>query len=244
MRKQYQNKQLKYIDARAYDKRGECSILEKYVLGLWQPFLKNKIRELGADKIIIDWGCGTGEYALAAEMAKKIYCVDISDIMLASARKKLKSFNKIEFIHGSGFNNKIPGGIGELVLTIGVWEYVDPMKLFEEVKRLTERGSLVLTVFPNIYNDLNWMRSVVKMCPYGTSSVGRKKVALRPGFIKKLFKSDFKLIESASFGMVSVSPKWMELLALPVWKFCDWLWAPFQKFLPLGVNVYYLFERK
>ena len=67
----YQNKDLKYINAAAYDKRGGSSILEKYVLGLWQPFLKNKIGELSADKIIIDWGCGTGEYALAAKMAKK-----------------------------------------------------------------------------------------------------------------------------------------------------------------------------
>ena len=237
----YQNKDLKYIDAAAYDKRGESSILEKYVLGLWQPFLKNKIGELSADKIIIDWGCGTGEYALAAKMAKKIYCIDISNIMLASAREKLKYFNKVEFIIGSGFNKEIPGGIGELVLTIGVWEYVDPIKLFEEVKRLTKRGSLVLAVFPNIYNDLNWMRSIIKMKK--TMPTGRQ-VALRPGFIKNLFKHDFTLVESASFGNVSFAPKRMQFLALPVWKFCDWLWAPFQKFFPLGINVYYLFERK
>lgn len=240
----YQDKQLKYTDAEAYDKRGESSILEKYVLGLWQPFLKDKISELSNDKIVIDWGCGTGEYTLAAKNAKKIYCIDISDIMLASAREKLKSFNKIEFIHGSGFNNKIPGSIGELILTIGVWEYIDPMKLFEEIKRLTKRGSLVLVVFPNIYNDLNWMRSVIKMSPFGGSPEGGKKVALRPGFIKNLFKHDFTLIESASFGNVSFVPKRMQFLTLPIWKFCDRLWAPFQKFLPLGVNAYYLFERK
>ncbi|MBI2446215.1 MAG: class I SAM-dependent methyltransferase [Parcubacteria group bacterium] len=237
----YQNKNLKYIDATAYDKRGESSILEKYVLGLWQPFLKNKIGKLSADKIIVDWGCGTGEYALAAKMAKKIYCIDISDIMLAGAREKLKSFDKIEFILGSGFNKEIPGGIGELVLTIGVWEYVDPIKLFEEIKRLTKRSSLVLVVFPNIYNDLNWMRSIVKIKKSMPTS---RQVALWPGFIKNLFKQDFKLVESASFGNVSFAPKRMQFLALPVWKFCDWLWMPFQKFLPLGINVYYLFERK
>ena len=239
----YQNKDLKYINAAAYDKRGGSSILEKYVLGLWQPFLKNKIGELSADKIIIDWGCGTGEYALAAKMAKKIYCVDISNIMLASAREKLKSFNKIEFILGSGFNKEISDGIGELVLTIGVWEYVDPTKLFEEIKRLTKQGSLILVVFPNIYNDLNWMRSIVKMSPFGGSPAGGKKIALRPGFIRNLFKRDFTLIESASFGNVSFAPKQMQFLALPVWKFCDLLWAPFQKFFPLGINVYYLFEK-
>lgn len=230
----YQDKQLKYINASAYDKRGESSVLEKYVLEFWQPFLKNKISKLSAGKIVIDWGCGTGEYALAAKNAKKIYCIDVSNVMLSSAKDKLKHFNQVEFIHSSGFNNEVAGGIGELVLTIGVWEYIDPIKLFTEVKRLTKKGSMVLVVFPNIYNDLNWMRSVLKM----------KKVALRPGFITNLFRNDFIPVESLSFGNVSFVPKRIQFLVLPIWKLCDWLWKPFQKFLPLGVNVYYLFERK
>ena len=171
---------------------------------------------------------------MAAKNAKKIYCVDISDIMLERAKEKLKHFDQVEFIYGSGFNNEITNGSGELVLTIGVWEYVDPVKLFEEIKRLTKNSSLVLVVFPNIYSDFNLIRSLIKM----------RMVALRPGFIKGLFKRDFKLIESASFGMVSVSPRSAEFLFLPLWKFFDWLWRPFQRFLPVGVNVYYLFERR
>lgn len=230
----YQNKNLKYISAEFYDDRGESSVLEKYVLGLWRPFLKNKIRKFSVNKIVVDWGCGTGEYALAAEESKKIYCIDISDIMLTSAKEKLKSFDKVEFIHSSGFNSEIPDGAGELILTIGVWEYVDPVKLFEEIKRLARRGSLVLLVFPNIYNYLNLMRSILKM----------RKVALRPGFIKNLFKHDFTLIESASFASVFWLPKKFQFLALPIWKFYDWLWMPFQRIFPLGVNIYYLFEKK
>ena len=240
----YQNKNFEYTDATAYDNRGEFSVLEKYVLGLWQSFLKNKITELSDNKIVIDWGCGTGEYVLAAETAKKIYCIDISENMLERAKEKLKHMSQVEFIYGSGFNNEIAGSVGELVLTIGVWEYVDRIKLFEEIKRLTKKGSLVLVVFPNIYNDLNLLRSVIRVSPFGRSPEGRKEVALKPGFIKDLFKEDFKLIESASFGAVCWFPKKLQFLAFPVWKFCDWLWSPFQKLLPLGVNVYYLFERK
>lgn len=231
---EYQNKNLEYTNAEAYDKRGEVSVLEKYVLELWQPFLGNKISELSNGKIVIDWGCGTGEYSLAAKMAKKIYCVDIAETMLTRAREKLKNFSQVEFIHSAGFNNKIEGSVGELILTVGVWEYVDQIKLLEEVKRITKSGSKVVVVFPNIYNDLNWKRSVVRM----------KKVALRPGYIKKLFRNDFALVESASFGMVSFVPKSIQFLVLPIWQFCDWLWSPLQKLIPLGINVYYLFERK
>ena len=46
MREQYQDKNFKYTDAESYDRRGESSVLENYVLGLWQPFLKEKIKNL------------------------------------------------------------------------------------------------------------------------------------------------------------------------------------------------------
>ena len=112
---------------------------------------------------------------------------------------------------------------------------------FEKISR---KGSKIIVVFPNIYNDLNWIRSLIKM----------RALALRPGYIKKLFsaqggsasggKKDFELVESASFGMVSLVPKKVQFLILPIWEFSDFILRPFQKFLSLGVNVYYLFERK
>lgn len=231
----YQEKNKAYIDGEAYDKRGKSSLLEKYVLDSWQPFLKSKIAGLSGGKIVIDFGCGTGEYSLAAKRAKKIYAIDISEPMLKICREKLKDFNQAEVINVNVEGFKISDNeIADLVITIGIWEYIDPPKLISKIKEITGRGSKIIVVFPNIYNDLNWMRSIVKM----------KKIALRPGFIKNLFKHDFTLVESASFGNVFFMPKQIQFLAQPFWKFSDWLWAPFQKFLPLGVNVYYLFERK
>lgn len=228
----YQDKNSNYSDAEAYDRRAESSVLEKYVLGLWQPILKEKIKNLSISKVVVDFGCGTGEYTRAAKMAKKIYAIDVSESMLKVCREKLKDFSQAEIINSTGFDFNFPAT--DFVITIGVWEYINPEKLSKKIKEITRKGSKIMVVFPNIYNDLNLVRSVFKM----------RQVALRPGFIKKLFKEDFKLIESASFGMVSWVPKKLQILVLPVWKFCDWLWSPFQNFLPLGVNVYYLFERK
>lgn len=228
----YQDKDLKYTDASAYDRRGESSVIEHYVLGLWQPFLKNKIHKLSAGKIIADLGCGTCEYTRSAAAAQKIYAVDISVDMLKICREKMSALPQAEIINASVIEADLP--VADLVIAIGVWEYISPRDLYEKIKKISRQGSKVVVVFPNIYNDLNWIRSIIKM----------KKVALRPGFIKNLFKQDFTLVDSASFGNVSFAPKQMQFLALPIWKFCDWLWRPFQKFLPLGVNIYYLFERK
>ncbi len=233
MREQYQDKNLKYTNAEEYDKRGENSILEKYVLSLWQPFLKKIIGNLSAGKIVIDLGCGTCEYTQAAKNAKKIYAVDVSSEMLKVCRERLKDFPQAEIIQSSiqDFNIAEPA---ELMIAIGVWEYINPRDLYAKIKEITRHGSKIIVVFPNIYNDLNWMRSLRRM----------KKIALRPGFIKNLFLNDFALIDLASFGTVFWTPKKLQFMILPVWKFCDLVWRPFQKLFPLGVNVYYLFERK
>lgn len=229
----YQNKNLKYTNAEEYDKRGENSILEKYILSLWQPFLKKIIGDLSTGKIIVDLGCGTCEYTEAAKMAKKIYAVDVSSEMLKVCREKLKDFPQAEIIQSSIQNLNMTES-AELVVAIGVWEYINPRDLYAKIKEITRHGSKIIVVFPNIYNKLNLARTLGRM----------EKIALRPGFIKRLFEKEFILIDSASFGVVSWVPKNLQFLILPLWKFADWLWKPFQKFLPLGVNVYYLFERK
>jgi len=229
----YQNKKFQYIDAEAYDGRAENSILEQYALGLWRPFLKKVISDLSVGKVVADLGCGTCEYTQAAKNAKKIYAVDVSSEMLKVCREKLMGFNQAEIILSDIQNFKMAEP-ADLVVTIGVWEYISPQDLFGAIKRITRHGNKVIVVFPNVYCDLNWMRSLGRM----------KKIALRPGFIKKLFKEDFLLLDSASFGTVFWFPKRLQFWAKPIWKLEDWLWRPFQKFLPLGVNVYYLFERK
>ncbi len=229
----YQDKNSSYTDAEAYDQRAKSSVLERYVLGLWQPFLKKIIGDLSIGKIVVDLGCGTCEYTEAAKMAKKIYAVDISEPMLKICREKLKNFPQAEIILSSIQDFNI-AELAELIIVIGVWEYINSRDLYVKIKEITCRGSKVIVVFPNIYNKLNLARSLGRM----------EKIALRPGFIKRLFEKEFALIDSASFGAVSWAPKNLQFLILPLWKFADWLWKPFQKFLPLGINVYYLFERK
>ena len=230
----YQNKNLEYIDAEAYDKRGEASLLEKYVLDLWQPFLKKIIRNLSIGKTVVDLGCGTCEYTQAAQAARKIYAVDISESMLKVCRQKLGRFPQAEIINLPIKDFNLTGESADLVITIGVWEYIDSQELLEAIKKITHRCSKIIIVFPNRYNGFHIERSIAK----------GKWSGLRPGFIRRIFKEEFLLLDSASFANVCWAPKSIQFLVRPFWQFGDWLWSPFQKFLPLGVNIYYLFERK
>ena len=62
-----------------------------------------KLLALDKDSIVIDMGCGTGAFAInAASYYKKIYAVDVSQMMINHARKKANEadIDNIEFHHG------------------------------------------------------------------------------------------------------------------------------------------------
>src|SRR3989344_9111555 len=98
----YQDKNSKYFDANAYDKRGKFSVFEKYVLDLWRPFLADKIKNKMADGKIIDLGCGTGEYAQFLSKNNSIVCFDDSEAMLERAKNKLLDLGFYNVIFKAG----------------------------------------------------------------------------------------------------------------------------------------------
>ncbi len=58
---------------------------------------------LNKQSTIIDMGCGTGAFAInAADYYKKIYAIDVAELMISHARKKADEANikNIEFHHG------------------------------------------------------------------------------------------------------------------------------------------------
>ncbi|MBN2591115.1 MAG: methyltransferase domain-containing protein [Sedimentisphaerales bacterium] len=66
---------------------------------------QQRIELLGLDKqsAVIDIGCGTGAFAInAASYYKKIYAVDVAELMINHARRKAKAagIDNIEFHHG------------------------------------------------------------------------------------------------------------------------------------------------
>lgn len=48
--------------------------------------------------VLIDLGCGTGNTVLALNRFQKVYCVDISEKMIAIAKEKIKKTDNIVFI--------------------------------------------------------------------------------------------------------------------------------------------------
>lgn len=71
------------------------------------------------DKTIVDLGCGTGAASIfAAELFKAVYAVDVSDVMIAQAKKKLEgNIHNIKFTNAGFLSYKHEDEPADLVIT-------------------------------------------------------------------------------------------------------------------------------
>lgn len=107
---------------------------------------QERIELLGLDKqsSLIDMGCGTGAFAVhAADYYKKIYAVDVSQLMINHARRKANEagIDNIEFHHGGFLTYKhqdelVDGIVSTLVLhhLPDFWKQVALQKLIQMLK--------------------------------------------------------------------------------------------------------------
>jgi len=99
---------------------------------------------LGSEAALIDYGCGTGTFAIeAARRCKKVYAVDVSATMLDYAREKAAraGVNNIDFHHGGFLSYAHPGPAVDAISTIfafhhlpDFWKGVALGRLYEMLK--------------------------------------------------------------------------------------------------------------
>lgn len=99
---------------------------------------------LEPDATLVDFGCGTGTFAIeAARRCKKVYAVDVSATMLDYAREKAAraGINNIEFHHGGFLSYAHPGPAVDAISTIfafhhlpDFWKGVALGRLYEMLK--------------------------------------------------------------------------------------------------------------
>lgn len=70
------------------------------------------------DKIIIDMGCGTGAVSIyAADLFKAVYAIDVSDVMIEQARKKVANNDNLKFVNAGFLSYKHEYEQADLVVT-------------------------------------------------------------------------------------------------------------------------------
>ena len=78
------------------------------------------------NKTIIDLGCGTGAISIfAADVFKTVYAVDVSDVMIEKAKKKIdKNIPNIRFVHAGFLSYDHDGDPADLVVTKAAFHHL------------------------------------------------------------------------------------------------------------------------
>lgn len=230
----YQDKNFKYTNPDAYDQRHKSNPLEYYVYSVWHDFLANEVKKYSREKIVADLGCGTCEYTQYMNDAKKIYAIDISPEMINFGKNKTQNLHNIEFLQESALNNSLENNSCDTIISFGLLEYVDPNSLLEEINHIIKAGGNLLILFPNKYNAHHlFMRF------YGKLFNKKRKKELSLFEVKCLLKKyGFQIQETASRGMIFYAPKIFQKYLSWLWQFLDFIYKSFQRFFPLGCNIY------
>ena len=103
---------------------------------------------LASDLVVADLGCGTGNVAeLLCPIVKRVIAIDQSEPMLEAARKRLSSFENVEFREGS--LDRLPAAEAEVdvaVLSLVLHHVEDMRCALHEAARVVRPGGRVLVV--------------------------------------------------------------------------------------------------
>jgi SAM-dependent methyltransferase len=143
---------------RFINRRLRRDIYERFLLSM------NHVRKFNLDSVL-DVGCGSGRYAVALAQTgvKRIVGLDISEGMIALA-KKLSNENHcdqaIEFVGGDFMEFKSPAPF-QAVLAMGLFDYVkDPVPALAHMGSLASHS--IIASFPSI----SWYRTPIRKARY------------------------------------------------------------------------------
>jgi ubiquinone/menaquinone biosynthesis C-methylase UbiE len=239
----YASNQGIYTDPLLYDRRDE-SPMHGYMLALWRPFMHGLINRYvnhPPGLTVCDLGCGTLDYSRYFIKPQIVYAVDNNPEMIAAGKKKLSRQKSVfKYIVADSLQTGIPSRSCDLVWCIGLTEFVDINKLWEEISRICKKHSQVIISFPNPYNLIVQEEHLFQRF-------------IRRSFVKNIYpyqqirrsagKFGFTVFEYNNLAALFWVPGFMEKMFVPVWKFLDIINKQIRNFLPLGAYSYAVFRR-
>jgi len=119
---------------------------ESYLGALTERLEEEAIPRLAEDisgKYMLDLGCGDGTYSIAAfQMGARVIGVDISDAMLASARRRAAVCGaSVEWRQASAESLPYDSDTFDIVLAVTILCFIrDPLKVVQELSRVLRPG--------------------------------------------------------------------------------------------------------
>lgn len=237
----YIDENFRYTNSSEYDKRIQKPI-EKYVNDLWKPILSkylNKYVEEGST--VCDLGAGTFEHVQYMQKAEKIYVVEINEKMInAGIEKTLKLKEKLNILKEDALRTSIPNESCDIIWSVGLSEFVDLGKLFSELARICKNNGTILIQFPNLLNPYNLASSII----YKILNRPIKDYRTIYQFRRFSKANNLKIEEFVSTGIFFYVPEKLQKYFIALWKIINYFYAPFQKYLPLGANIFCVIRKR
>ena len=179
------------IDPEQYEARHEKSRREGYLRDHWRPLIAAMISQYCKDKTVVDLGCGAGAYTtIIAKYSNRVLGLDISMVMLSYAKNKHANLN---LALADAHHIPLKTESMEIVVCIGLFEYIERTTVLEEINRVLNRDSICIIQCPNKFSAVRVPTKLILRV------LGRQYLAKEPSYgeMLRLFKQNgLKVIES------------------------------------------------
>jgi ubiquinone/menaquinone biosynthesis C-methylase UbiE len=116
--------------------------------------------QLSNNDNFLDIGCGSG-YLLNQAVCKRGVGVDMSDLMVKTARENCKNNGKKFIVQSDA--EKLPfknGSFNKIVSTEVIEHILHPMALLEEMERVSRNDTVIVITIPN-EKRINWIKNML-----------------------------------------------------------------------------------
>jgi len=226
------------IDPEDYENRRSQNSKEEYLYQHWEPLISNVIVKYSKNCVVLDLGCGPGNYTnLMAKYAKKVVGIDSSKRMLSYAQKK---YPKIDFIFADAGNTGLENNSIDTVFSFGLFEFADKEKLIKEIHRVLKFGGISVISAPNIYSIPRFLFAVFYKIK------GKKRRCYEPSFgqmIKLFSNSGFKIIDyKMDDGLFWVPGKLDKIFGKKTYLFIEKFFKIFKR-NPFSANMLFIIKK-
>jgi SAM-dependent methyltransferase len=172
----------------------------KAVYNLYEDFfdvLKTKVQF----KDVLDYGCGTGNFAeqVSGFKPKKLVAIDISEEAIKKAKSGIKSEeNKIDYRVENCENSNLSSDTFDIIYGLGILHHLNLNKSLKELSRMLKKGGIMLFAEPMATNPI--INIYRKFTPKARSADEHPLVFQDI----KLIESMFKNVEAKYYGFLTL----------------------------------------
>jgi ubiquinone/menaquinone biosynthesis C-methylase UbiE len=226
------------IDLEEWENRYKNISRERYLHDHWFHLITNSISIYCNEKNVLDLGCGTG--VVSKEIKKytdDLTAVDNSDAMVKFFKTRI---NTINVFRADAHNLPFKNHTFDVVVTIGLFEYVDQKRVSEEIARVLKPSGYWIFMSPNKYSPIFIITKLITKIlkkRYDRNEPSKKEM------INLFRKNKFKIIEFRMDDGLIWLPNFLDKhIGIKIYKNIEKIFKPFEQ-NPISTHMMFVLKK-